>query len=848
MSKLRGARIHITGVVQGVGFRPFVYGLATRLSLRGWVRNTSAGVDIEADGSPEVLDQFVRALRDEAPPLARIDSMQVEARRANGFTTFEIVHSEPVPGAFLPVSPDVCVCADCLREMRDPGDRRYRYPFVNCTNCGPRFTIIKDIPYDRPLTTMAPFEMCPECAAEYADPLDRRFHAQPVACPACGPKVRLEIRDSALLASSLQSPIPNLQPLTGEDAIQAACRLLAQGKIVAVKGLGGFHLACDATNDAAVTELRRRKGRIDKPFALMMPDVETVEQFCDVSAEERALLESPQRPIVLLRRRSGEPTARRISDAVAPHQSTLGVMLPYTPLHYLLVADGVSHIAYRVSRIAEYSPRSEAERDGTWHDTDDRLSAIGYQPSAISHQLSAISHQLPAIVLTSGNFNEEPIATDNEDALTRLAPLADAFLLHDRDIHVRCDDSVVRVFAPTPDPSPARRGGDGVGVTILRRSRGYAPYPVRLPFDAPPILAAGAELKNTFCVTREGYAFLSHHIGDMENYETLRSFEDGVAHFERLFRIKPEIIAYDLHPNYLATRYALDRAERDGIRAVGVQHHHAHVAACMAENGLAGERAAVGVAVAGLGYGTDGAIWGGEFLVADYRGFERAGHLAYVPLPGGDAATRNPYRIALSYLHHAGIEWTEDLPPVKAATRSRHQLSTIRHQLKTGLIAPPTSSMGRLFDAVASIAGVRQSVNYEGQAAIELEALAEKTEIGDWRLEIRRGERDIYLVEAAPVIRATVDDVRAGVPVPVISARFHNAVAEMVRDVCLRIREDRGLNEVALSGGVFQNVTLLKRTLELLRAAGFTVYTHHIVPPNDGGLALGQAILAACNY
>src|SRR3990172_472112 len=549
MSELRGARIHITGVVQGVGFRPFVYGLATRLSLRGWVRNTSAGVDIEADGSPEVLDQFVRALRDEAPPLARIDSMQVEARRANGFTTFEIVHSEPVPGAFLPVSPDVCVCADCLREMRDP--------------------------------------------------LDRRFHAQPVACPACGPKVRLEIRDSALLASSLQSPIPNLQPLTGEDAIQAACRLLAQGKIVAVKGLGGFHLACDATNDAAVTELRRRKGRIDKPFALMMPDVETVEQFCDVSAEERALLESPQRPIVLLRRRSGEPTARRISDAVAPHQSTLGVMLPYTPLHYLLVADGVSHIAYRVSRIAEYSPRSEAERDGTWHDTDDRLSAIGYQPSAISHQLSAISHQLPAIVLTSGNFNEEPIATDNEDALTRLAPLADAFLLHDRDIHVRCDDSVVRVFAPTPDPSPARRGGDGVGVTILRRSRGYAPYPVRLPFDAPPILAAGAELKNTFCVTREGYAFLSHHIGDMENYETLRSFEDGVAHFERLFRIKPEIIAYDLHPNYLATRYALDRAERDGIRAVGVQHHHAHVAACMAENGLAGERPVIGVAFDG---------------------------------------------------------------------------------------------------------------------------------------------------------------------------------------------------------------------------------------------------------
>jgi hydrogenase maturation protein HypF len=489
-------------------------------------------------------------------------------------------------------------------------------------------------------------------------------------------------------------------------------------------------------------------------------------------------------------------------------------MLPYTPLHYLLMGDGVSRIAYRLSPIAT----------GTRQDTDDQPSPIGHPPSAI--------------VLTSGNFNEEPIATDNEDALTRLAPLADAFLLHDRDIHVRCDDSVVRVFEGRDLP--------------IRRSRGYAPYPVRLPFDAPLILAAGAELKNTFCMTREEYAFLSHHIGDMENYETLRSFEDGVAHFERLFRIEPEVIAYDLHPNYLATRYALERAERDGIRAVGVQHHHAHVAACMAENGLAGERPVIGVAFDGTGYGTDGAIWGGEFLVADYRGFERAGHLAYIPLPGGDAATRNPYRIALSHLHHAGVEWAEDLPPVKAATRSGHQLSAIRQQLKTGLNAPPTSSMGRLFDAVASIVGVRQSVNYEGQAAIELEAVVDPAGEGAYRFEIIRQMdgviRDAWCVSAAPVIRAAVDDVRAGVPVPVISARFHNAVAEMVRDVCLRIREDRGLNEVALSGGVFQNATLLKRALELLRAEGFTAYTHHIVPTNDGGVALGQAIVAACNY
>jgi hydrogenase maturation protein HypF len=765
---LVGKRIHITGVVQGVGFRPFVYGLATRYKLHGWVCNTSAGVDIEVDGAPDVLARFVDDLSKQAPPLAHIDSIEVAEIASNGFTTFEIHHSVGSPADFMPISPDITLCADCRRELFDPADRRYLYPFINCTNCGPRFTIIKDIPYDRPFTTMAGFVMCENCTAEYADPLNRRFHAQPVACPKCGPEVWLAVGGQRLAASS-------------NAAIIEVRRLLEEGKIVAIKGLGGFHLACDATNDDAVAELRRRKGRIDKPFALMAANVEAIEQFCEVSPEERTLLESQEHPIVLLKKReiaSHKTLAMTgISQHVAPGQTTLGVMLPYTPLHELLFA---------------------------------------------SNQQPAANNQL--LVMTSGNFSEEPIATDNDDALTRLAPLADAFLLHNRDIHVRCDDSVIRVF-------------DGQELPI-RRSRGYAPYPVKLSFNVPTILAAGAELKNTFCVTRENYAFLSHHIGDLENYETLRSFEEGIAHFERLFRIQPEIIAYDLHPNYLATRYALDRIERDGLKSIGVQHHHAHIAACMAEHGLHGDRPVIGVAFDGTGYGTDGAIWGGEFLIAQYRGFERAAHLEYMPLPGGDAATKHPYRIALAYLRQAGIEWTDDLAPVKAACSI--ELATLRKQIESNLNTFLTSSMGRLFDAVASICTVRQNVNYEGQAAIEFEALADEAEQGAYPFEIEGGE-----IKLTALLSAVVADVRSGAPTPLISARFHNGLAQLVLDHCEIIRRERGLTEVALSGGVFQNITLLQKTLHRLRGADFTVYTHHLVPPNDGGLAFGQAVIAS---
>jgi hydrogenase maturation protein HypF len=756
-------RIHITGIVQGVGFRPFVYNLATRLGLSGWVLNSSSGVEIEAVGPEAVLDEFIARLRTDAPPLARIEritvtsgdptSRDVQPATCDGPPVFRILHSEARPGEFVPISPDVAICEDCLRELFDPRDRRYRYPFINCTNCGPRFTIIRDIPYDRPNTTMAPFVMCPDCQAEYDDPTNRRFHAQPNACPVCGP--RLEFRAG-----------PDASPLYGEEALQAARAAIRAGRIVAVKGLGGFHLACDATADAPVARLRERKGRVDKPFAIMSFDLPTVERYCQVDDAERALLASRQRPIVLLRRRTDAP----ISPLVAPGNRYLGVMLPYTPLHYLLLepADGFP----------------------------------------------------VALVMTSGNYSEEPIVTRNEEALERLAALADSFLLHDREIHARCDDSVTRVFMGAELP--------------IRRSRGYAPYPIHLPFPVRPVLAVGAELKNTFCLTREQYAFLSQHIGDMENYETLRFFEDMVEQLTRTFRVEPEVVAHDMHPAYLATRYA--RSLEDRLPLVPVQHHHAHIAACMAENGLVGDRPVIGVAFDGTGYGTDGAIWGGEFLVADYASFRRAAHLRYIPLPGGDAAIRRPYRTALAHLWAAGLPWDEALPPVASAPPAERVL--LERQLARGLNTVPTSSMGRLFDAVAALAGVRQEINYEAQAAVELE------------MQVADGVEEAYPfgvgeeVDPTPVIRAVVEDVRDGVPVGVIAARFHNGVAAMVREVCLRLRVQTGLNEVALSGGVFQNVTLLERVVVLLREAGFTVYIHHLVPPNDAGISLGQAVVA----
>jgi hydrogenase maturation protein HypF len=787
MHELVGARLKITGIVQGVGFRPFIFSLAKRYDLSGWVRNTSEGVDIEVDGAPGQIQAFIQAVQNEAPPLSKIDTFEVEGCLANGHHGFDIKQSLAIEGAFQPVSPDVSICPDCLKELFDPADRRYRYPFINCTNCGPRFTIIEDIPYDRPNTTMAGFQMCDPCLKEYSDPLNRRFHAQPIACPDCGPQVWLEMGQGIASNGKYAQ-----QPLIGDAAILETQALLAEGKIIAIKGLGGFHLACDATNASAVDELRRRKLRVDKPFALMMPDVETVKRHCRLSPAEEELLASRERPILLLEM---QPDST-VSSLVAPYQHHLGVMLPYTPLHYLLFA-------------------TPAQGGNTSVKAAD------------------------ALVMTSGNLSEEPICTDNDEARQRLNSLADAFLMHDRPIRTRCDDSVMRV---------AQIESQATAVDALfpiRRSRGYAPFPVRLPWEAPSVLAAGAELKNTFCFTRDRYAFLSHHIGDLENFETLQSFEEGIRHFELLFHIQPQLLAYDLHPNYLATRYILARAEAEGLPAVGVQHHHAHIAACMVENAVQAEQAVIGVSFDGTGYGEDGAIWGGEFLLSTYRDFQRLAHLAYMPLPGGDAAVRKPARTALAYLWQAGLDWEPELSSVSILCMEERMalLSQLQHAINT----PLTSSMGRLFDAVSALIGVRQKVNYEAQAAVELEALVDPLETGAYPFgyqSSQTGGAVPLAVEPAPLLEAVLADLHRGASPSAISARFHNGIAHMVLDVCSFIRSQYGLHQVALSGGVWQNITLFTKTTHLLNRAGFEVLAHQKVPANDGGLSLGQAVVA----
>lgn len=759
-------QIFVTGIVQGVGFRPYVYGLAVRHRLSGWVCNTSAGVDMVIQGESAEVDAFIKSLPVELPPLARIDSLNVRDEPAGDFAEFEIRESEYIAGAFQPISADTAICADCERELFDPHDRRYLYPFINCTNCGPRFTIIKDIPYDRPATTMAEFTLCDACCAEYTNPLDRRFHAQPVACADCGPGVWLMQKDSLTMD-------------VNRRAILSARRLLWEGRILAVKGLGGFHLACDAANPIAVDALRRRKGRIGKPFALMAADLSFVEKLCHVRDAERTLLTGREKPIVLLRRRPGNPLA----DSVAPGVDTLGMMLPYTPLHHLLL-----------------------------NQTDPKL---------------AMEPVPPVLVMTSGNFSEEPIATDNQDALERFAPLADAFLLHNRNIHIRCDDSVVRVDLEKPS------------VVYLRRSRGYAPYPVQLPFDVKPTLAVGGELKNTFCLTRAHYAFLSHHIGDMENAEVYQSFEQGVEHLSRLFRITPEIMAHDLHPNYFTTAYA--HRSTLGARRVEVQHHHAHIAACMADNGLDNRRI-IGLAFDGTGYGTDGVIWGGEVLLADYAGFERFAHLEYLPLPGGDAAIRKPWRIAVGYAAALGLK-ISDLPFLNNV--DEQELVIVRQQVEKSLYAPLTSSMGRLFDAVAALAGVRTEVTYEAQAAIELETVSKESlsAAKPYPFVMDEAEGGL-LIRLKDLLAAVAEDVRGQKSAGLIGARFHQTVTAIALQACQRASAQTGMREVALSGGVWQNQLLLNLVREGLEQAGFTVYFHQQTPTNDGGLALGQAVVA----
>ncbi len=746
-------RIHVDGIVQGVGFRPFVHSLATRLGLSGMVRNDARGVVVEIEGAPIRVDAFAAALQHEAPPLAVVEHIASRAIAATGQRGFTIVESSADGTRSILIAPDIATCAACAAEIFDPGNRRYRYPFNNCTNCGPRFTIVRDVPYDRPFTTMSAFAMCANCSREYHDPSDRRFHAQPISCPDCGPKLFLKDRDGAVADG---------------DSIRVTARLLRGGHIVAIKGIGGYHLACDATSESAVAALRSRKHREDKPFAIMVRDLDAARQLANIDVSQEQLLLSPRRPIVLLQR---TPRAE-LANSVAMRNRAVGLMLPYTPAHHLLC---------------------------------DEVGA--------------------PIVLTSGNVSDEPIAYLDHDAFERLRPIADFFLTHDRAIHTRTDDSVMRVFRAREYP--------------LRRSRGYAPQPISLPWNLRrPILGCGAELKNTFCLAKGRHAFLSHHIGNLENYETLRAFTEGVEHYRRLFAIDPSIVAYDLHPEYLSTKYAL---ELDGVEQIGVQHHHAHVAACLADNNEEGP--AIGVAFDGLGFGIDSTLWGGEFLAADLRDFERVGHFESVAMPGGASAIRNPWRMATAYLDAI---FGDSIPDYLEMTRrNARQLPLVIRILRAKVNAPLTSSVGRLFDAVAALLGIRDTINYEGQAAVELEQRADPAEHSDYNLNVGLDADDTLLLRGTDLISAVVDDLRAGTATEIIAARFHNTVAKMIADACTTIRSRRGLEVVALSGGVFQNMLLLSRSVDTLEECGFRILTHRRVPTNDGGISFGQTAIAA---
>ncbi|MBL7493049.1 carbamoyltransferase HypF [Frankia sp. AgB1.9] len=823
--------VDVDGIVQGVGFRPFVYALASRQHLVGEVANSPTGVHIEASGSRSAIKAFLAALRDEAPPLAVVEEIVVRERSTDEQPTrgyqptvgragvpvgepadtdraetrvglaarpgraglpagggFRIAASEAAGARTTLVSADCATCADCLAELADPADRRYRYPFINCTNCGPRFTIIRDVPYDRPATTMAGFAMCLACAAEYHDPADRRFHAQPVCCSDCGPRLRLLDRAG--------------RPLD-VDPIERSAELLRAGAVLAMKGLGGYHLAVDARSEAAAARLRGRKHRADKPFAVMVADVSAARELCAVGPVAERLLTGRRRPIVLLDALGGN---RGVAPSVAPGTRQLGVMTPYTPAHHLLLA------------------------------------AFG-----------------GPLVLTSGNVSDEPIVYRDDEAFDRLGPIADYFLVHDRPIHIRADDSVVRVLPALPSGPERERGLAGESARrstgepdsrsvvereqLVRRARGYAPEPLGMARETPrPVLACGAELKSTFCLTRSRYAFVSQHVGDLENYETFSAFTAGIAHYERLFDVRPEVIAHDLHPEYLSTKYALDRSEDDGLAVVGVQHHHAHIASCLADNRHSGP--VLGVAFDGLGYGIDGTLWGGEVLLADLTGFTRLAHLDPVAMPGGAAAIRAPWRMAAAYLTAAGV----DAAGLSVRERNAADWESIVAMADRGVAAPLTSSAGRLFDAVAAILDVRDTVNYEGQAAIELEQLADPAERESYPppriVRPPRPALDPWRIQGIDLVAAVVEDLRAGTDHARVAARFHATLARTIVTVCERLAEQTGVRTAALSGGVFANQRLLDEVSVGLRAAGLTVLTHSRVPTNDGGISLGQAAVA----
>ncbi|MFZ6007715.1 MAG: carbamoyltransferase HypF [Nitrospirota bacterium] len=782
-------RISIKGIVQGVGFRPFIYNLAKSLNLKGHVKNTSDGVIIEAEG--ESLNEFILSIQNECPPLARIDNIETEELPLNGYGDFIIVESMD-DGSFTLISSDISICDDCLKELLDPFDRRHLYPFINCTNCGPRYSITKKVPYDRPNTTMSVFNMCPGCLSEYNDPLNRRFHAQPNACHECGPKLTLAISHQPSAVS--------------QNPIEAAIELLKQGAIIAIKGLGGFHLCCDAENEDAVRRLREKKRRSNKPFALMSPDTEAVRQFCEVSDEEEKLLADRRRPIVLLKKRvKGQRLkVKELPDEIAPNNKYLGFMLPYTPLHYLLF----------------------------------------HYP--IAHCLSPITFHFSALVMTSGNLSEEPIVISNDEAVSKLSDIADAFLLHNRDIFMRVDDSVIK---------PRQ---------FIRRARGYVPEPIQLNDDGPDVFGCGADIKNTFTITRGSYAIVSQHIGDMENLETLIFFEETLNNLKQVYRANPVAIAYDLHPNYLSTQWVL--GQKAEVEKIGIQHHYAHIASVMAEKGLKDK--VIGVALDGTGYGTDKNLWGGEFLICDLKGFERAAHFKYIPLPGGDRAIKECWRTAISYIAKAVSsqqsavrsvwDWLDFIGFLEKYGKDK--IENILKLLGNKQFSPLSSGAGRLFDAVSAIAGICDENTFEGEAAIALENIIQNSkfeirnsnlqeaypfEISDMNAHspIHPSTHSPIIVDFSKMILQIIEDVKLKEDKGLIAAKFHNTMINVITEAVNRISKKYGIKNVALSGGVFQNEYLLEGTVSQLSALGFNVHTNEKVPCNDAGISLGQAYI-----
>jgi hydrogenase maturation protein HypF len=793
-------RILVKGIVQGVGFRPFVYNLAKSLNLNGFVMNSSEGVVIEIEGKDS--SSFIDKLSREAPPLSRIMGIDITPMPYYGYQDFQIIKSKD-GGSFTLISTDVSICGDCLRELLNKNDRRYLYPFINCTNCGPRYTITKSVPYDRPNTTMSVFKMCAECEKEYYNPEDRRFHAQPNACPVCGPHVELIVKNEKLKIDEKENPI------------KETIRLLRQGAIVAIKGLGGFHIACDASNEDTVKGLRLKKRKSNKPFALMAPDVETIKKFCSVSKEEEHLLISNKRPIVLLKK-----LKNNLPEAIAPNNPCIGFMLPYTPLHYLL-------FYYPVDEVIDIQNESNP-------------------PSPPFSKGGVGGFNFNALIMTSGNISEEPIVIDNEDAISRLSGIADAFLIHNRDIFMRVDDSVIRVMSnkviDEVHTQNLRWNSSHIdrhpSLSFIRRSRGYVPDPISLYEDGPDVLGCGSDIKNTFTLTKGGFAIPSQHIGDMENYETLKFFEESLRNLKDVYRVEPEALAYDLHPGYLSTQWAL---KQNGIKKIGIQHHHAHIASVMAEEGI--KEKVIGVSFDGTGYGTDGNLWGGEFLIADVLGFERVGHFKYIPLPGGEMAVKEPWRITVSYVKDiAGDEVLSYLKSISFIERyGDKKIKDILMIIDKKSFSPLSSGAGRLFDAVSALLGVCDKNTFEGEAAIALESLTIPDVVDDYPVDIKF--RKTMEIDFSQTILRIINDLLKGEDKSIISSKFHNTIINVIFRVVSKLYSIYLIKDVVLCGGVFQNMYLMELTFTRLKSTGMDVHIHRKVPSNDAGISLGQAYI-----